>query len=119
MATKFSSITLKVLLLFGFMGACTFLNQTKNKDVMEKQGNLEVTVVNAEKQPLADVSVSIAQSPRPVADLAALTNDEGVFSFNGLDFGIYSFRLFYGENEYVKKVQLNKKEQRETFVLDD
>ena len=82
-------------------------------------GNLEVTVVNANGQPLADVSVSILQSPNPVPDLAALTNEEGVFSFSSLHFGDYTFKLFYGENSYVKRVKLAERDQKKTFILED
>ena len=101
-----------IICLFLFLvGACSDFNQenSKQKTMENKYGEIKGKVVNKDGFPVVEATVSIASSPSPVPDLAALTNINGEFSFGDLEFGMYKLRIIKEDFNEIKSVKLSQK----------
>ncbi len=63
-------------------------------------------VINQDQEPLSFVSVSITDSPKPLPDLSALTNEQGEFSFQNLMPGPYTVQFNYNTIQVERRIQV-------------
>lgn len=67
---------------------------------------LKGKVVNDRQEPLEDVVITILSGPGQFKDIAALTNEEGIFSFDDLSDGPYLLKFMDDENSFEKSIHL-------------
>jgi hypothetical protein len=84
----------------------------------EENNTLIGKVINQDSLPLSEVIVSIISSPEPVPDVAAITNENGEFSFGYLKNGDYEIRFIFGEKSTVRKVSFKSNEKKIIFKLE-
>lgn len=79
--------------------------------------NFEGIIFNRDQEPLSEVSIVIVKGPGDRPDIAALSNENGEFSFSDLKPGEYTIKFTSETFNLEKVVQVKKGSSKHKFVL--
>ena len=79
--------------------------------------DLQAKVIDPKGNALENVTVTVAESPQPTPEIAALSNEEGLFSFGGLVYGNYTLRFMSGEMIVLKPLKFTDAQRVYEFEI--
>lgn len=78
---------------------------------------LDGVVLDNQNQPIPEVVVTIQKGVGDYPDIAAMTNDQGVFSFSDLQPGAYEFKFMAENLETTKSVVIQNSTEKMEFKI--